>query len=94
MTSAATCMRLNRRPNAAGRPEPECFSEPEQDRPLCRFSGIQINTPKGIRTPVASVKGRCPRPLDDGGEAVLEELSVLPITKQNYGSASPSVKTA
>jgi len=25
---------------------------------------------------------------------VLEELSVLPITKQNYGSASPSVKTA
>ena len=26
-------------------------------------------TPKGIRTPVASVKGRCPRPLDDGGEA-------------------------
>jgi hypothetical protein len=24
-------------------------------------------TPKGIRIPVASVKGRCPRPLDDGG---------------------------
>lgn len=24
-------------------------------------------TPKGIRTPVASVKGMCPRPLDDGG---------------------------
>ncbi len=22
--------------------------------------------PKGIRTPVAAVKGRCPRPLDDG----------------------------
>ena len=29
------------------------------------------STPKGIRTPVASVKGRCPRPLDDGGEAVI-----------------------
>ena len=28
-----------------------------------------LYTPKGIRTPVASVKGRCPRPLDDGGEA-------------------------
>ena len=28
-----------------------------------------FHTPKGIRTPVASVKGRCPRPLDDGGEA-------------------------
>jgi hypothetical protein len=26
-----------------------------------------FNTPKGIRIPVASVKGRCPRPLDDGG---------------------------
>ena len=24
-------------------------------------------TPKGIRIPVSSVKGRCPRPLDDGG---------------------------
>jgi hypothetical protein len=24
------------------------------------------NTPKGIRTPAASVKGMCPRPLDDG----------------------------
>ena len=24
-------------------------------------------TPKGIRIPVTSVKGRCPRPLDDGG---------------------------
>ena len=23
-------------------------------------------TPKGIRTPVTAVKGRCPRPLDDG----------------------------
>ncbi|MFM1798325.1 MAG: hypothetical protein RLZZ117_603 [Cyanobacteriota bacterium] len=36
-----------------------------------RMLGIarMVNTPKGIRTPVASVKGRCPRPLDDGGEA-------------------------
>ena len=25
------------------------------------------NTPKGIRIPVTSVKGKCPRPLDDGG---------------------------
>ena len=26
-----------------------------------------IITPKGIRIPVCSVKGSCPRPLDDGG---------------------------
>ena len=25
------------------------------------------NTPRGIRIPVTSVKGKCPRPLDDGG---------------------------
>ena len=25
--------------------------------------------PTGIRTPVTAVKGRCPRPLDDGDEA-------------------------
>ena len=28
---------------------------------------ILKNTPKGIRIPVTSVKGKCPRPLDDGG---------------------------
>ena len=31
---------------------------------------LKINifiTPKGIRIPVTSVKGKCPRPLDDGG---------------------------
>ena len=26
-----------------------------------------FGTPKGIRTPVAAVKGQCPRPLDDRG---------------------------
>ena len=28
---------------------------------------VQYYTPKGIRIPVCSVKGSCPRPLDDGG---------------------------
>jgi hypothetical protein len=29
------------------------------------FLGIS-GVPTGIRTPVTAVKGRCPRPLDDG----------------------------
>ena len=29
-------------------------------------AGFWIGTPTGIRTPVAAVKGQCPRPLDDG----------------------------
>jgi hypothetical protein len=31
-----------------------------------------LRTPKGIRTPVTAVKGRRPRPLDDGGLITLE----------------------
>ena len=31
------------------------------------FTGLnKSGVPKGSRTPVAAVKGRCPRPLDDG----------------------------
>ena len=33
---------------------------------VCDASDKQCGVPKGIRTPVAAVKGRCPRPLDDG----------------------------
>ena len=29
------------------------------------MAGFLIGVPTGIRTPVTSVKGRCPRPLDD-----------------------------
>ena len=28
----------------------------------------RFNTHRGIRIPVTSVKGKCPRPLDDGGK--------------------------
>lgn len=30
------------------------------------MSQPETGVPKGIRTPVTAVKGRCPRPLDDG----------------------------
>ena len=35
----------------------------------CKYSNqiYIVYTPRGIRIPVTSVKGRCPRPLDDGG---------------------------
>ena len=29
-------------------------------------TSLKNGVPKGIRTPVAAVKGQCPRPLDDG----------------------------
>ena len=34
--------------------------------PLAGSPFISTGVPKGIRTPVTAVKGRCPRPLDDG----------------------------
>src|SRR5688572_22668794 len=35
------------------------------------------STPKGIRTPVAAVRGRCPGPLDDGGVSWFEIVGLL-----------------
>eukprot|EP00982_Pelagococcus_subviridis_P015349 31393-Pelagococcus_subviridis.AAC.11 len=37
---------------------------------------LRKNTPKGIRIPVTSVKGKCPRPLDDGGDTVMENTII------------------
>lgn len=44
------------------------YVEGRQAWPIPEFSQylIQNGVPKGIRTPVVAVKGRCPRPLDDG----------------------------
>ena len=33
---------------------------------LMKAKSDENGVPKGIRTPVVAVKGRCPRPLDDG----------------------------
>lgn len=39
---------------------------------LIVFNGV----PKGIRTPVTAVKGRCPRPLDDGDPVMIGTASL------------------
>ncbi len=41
--------------------------------------------PKGIRTPVTAVKGRCPRPLDDG--AIFAFRQPTPRTQEAEGYA-------
>ena len=34
------------------------------------YTKNKSGVPKGIRTPVTAVKGRCPRPLDDGDNSI------------------------
>src|SRR5437867_541166 len=46
---------------------------PQQSR-IGRNHGV----PTGIRTPVAAVRGRCPRPLDDGDAEVRAKLTRIP----------------
>ena len=48
-------------------------------RSLCRKQKIRpladlFGVPTGIRTPVTAVKGRCPRPLDDGDCGLQEKI--------------------
>ena len=46
---------------------PAGFSPPFEFRhKKNHLSVVFIGDPTGIRTPVTAVKGRCPRPLDDG----------------------------
>lgn len=47
------------------------YPEPVRNHPNWpedRAGGWFFGVPKGSRTPVVAVKGRCPRPLDDGDD--------------------------
>ena len=51
--------------------------------PFCFLFGV----PKGIRTPVAAVKGQCPRPLDDGDRnwtVKIKRLASQPETSNTF----------
>ena len=69
-------------------PLPGCHRSPET---LHESTGV----PKGIRTPVTAVKGRCPRPLDDGdakrqGGRMVELGGIEPPTSCMPCKRSPS----
>ena len=50
---------------------------------------FRIGVPKGIRTPVTAVKGRCPRPLDDGDVAAAGHGSRVPRAKLQRPAVYP-----
>ena len=45
---------------------------------LSKFGALGNGVPRGIRTPVASVKGMCPRPLDDGDAGLKWRRATIP----------------
>ena len=54
---------------------------------------LKPGVPTGIRTPVIAVKGRCPRPLDDGDPmklVVVEVSGIEPLTSCMPCKRSPS----
>ena len=46
--------------------EPQDYYVTFTSRPAAAPGSLNLGVPTGIRTPVTAVKGRCPRPLDDG----------------------------
>ena len=47
--------------------------------PDSAFAETDLRTPNGIRTRAATLKGWCPRPLDDGGMELLTVEKALEI---------------
>ena len=58
--------------------------------PCDRNGPAKCGVPTGIRTPVAAVKGRCPRPLDDGDQGMVEPDGIEPSTSCMPCKRSPS----
>jgi hypothetical protein len=55
-----------------------------------RAVGAEVSTPNGIRTRVSALKGRCPRPLDDGGiEVRSSEARYQPVIQRSTAAAMP-----
>ncbi len=51
-----------------------------------------MRTPNGIRTRAAAVKGRCPRPLDDGGSGTTALDFSAAVDSNNYRGKFPSAQ--
>src|SRR5690606_16600191 len=66
--------------------EPCTRGGPETTTPACAGVVVADGVPTGIRTPVATVKGLCPRPLDDG-DVFGSRQSVRPFAAVNRGGA-------
>ena len=54
------------------------------------LTGFEIGVPTGIRTPVPTVKGSCPRPLDDRDLDLVEDSGIEPLTSCMPCKRSPS----
>ena len=64
---------------------------PAHQEKLTVIGGALESAPKGIRIPVAALKGRCPMPLDDGGNTLLILAGIRRPVKspRGHGSNSP-----
>ena len=67
-------------------------AEKTKSPPSANSTGFEIGVPTGIRTPVPTVKGSCPRPLDDRDtrKTVVEDSGIEPLTSCMPCKRSPS----
>ena len=73
-----------------GQPLPDKAGRYKKSDTACDSIGLVCGVPKGIRTPVPTVKGLCPRPLDDGDLILVEVSGIEPLTSCMPCKRSPS----